>query len=94
MSVEELEKRVNEKAKEFGLKVGERNNSNAVVRSNIQEPSLKEGGAYFGYIRPEEAPSGIYYDVSFVVFPQKSGPCVIAIAVGSRSHGLDDFIES
>lgn len=60
MSVEELEKRVNEKAKEFGLKVGERNNSNAVVRSNIQEPSLKEGGAYFGYIRPEEAPSGIY----------------------------------
>lgn len=92
MSVEELEKRVNEKAKEFGLKVGERNNSNAVVRSNIQETSLKEGGAYFGYIRPEEAPSGIYYDVSFVVFPQKSGPCVIAIAVGSagfqRDYGL------
>ena len=89
MSVEELEKRVNEKAKEFGLKVCERNNSNAVVRSNIQEPSLKEGGAYFGYIRPEEAPSGIYYDVSFVVFPQKSGPCVIAIAVGSSGFQRD-----
>lgn len=64
MKAQTLEKDVKKVAIEFGLKDG-----NAIVRSNITSESFKKGGAYFGYIRPEEAPSGVYYDVSFVIFP-------------------------
>lgn len=89
MTAEELKARVNEEAEKFGLKEVKGNTSNAVVRSNITAESLGEGGAYFGYIRPEEDLTGLYHDVSFVVFPQKSGPCVIAIAVGSSGFQRD-----
>ena len=69
----------------FGLKDG-----NAVVRSNLTAKSFKEGGAYFGYIRPEEASSGIYYDVSFVIFPQEEGrSCIVAIVVGAAGFQRD-----
>ena len=89
MTAEELKEKVNEEAKKFGLKEGKGNTSNAVVRSNITAESFGKGGAYFGYIRPEEDLTGPYHDVSFVVFPQKSGPCVIAIAVGSSGFQRD-----
>lgn len=89
MTAEELKEKVNEEAKKFGLKEGKGNTSNAVVRSNITAESLDKGGAYFGYIRPEEDLTGPYHDVSFVVFPQKSGSCVIAIAVGSSGFQRD-----
>lgn len=85
MKAQELEKKVEEVAKEFGLKDGD-----AIVRSNITSESFKKGGAYFGYIRPEEAPSGVYYDVSFVIFPQeKGGSCIVAIVVGSAGFQRD-----
>lgn len=89
MTTEELKERVNKKAEEFGLKEVKGNTSNAVVRSNITAESFDKGGAYFGYIRPEEDLTGSYHDVSFVVFPQKSGPYVIAIAVGSSGFQRD-----
>ena len=89
MTAEELKERVNEEDKKFGLKEGKGNTSNAVVRSNITAESFDKGGAYFGYIRPEEDLTGPYHDVSFVVFPQKSGSCVIAITVGSSGFQRD-----
>lgn len=85
MKAQTLEKDVKKVAVEFGLKDG-----NAIVRSNITSESFKKGGAYFGYIRPEEASSGIYYDVSFVIFPQEEGrSCIVAIVVGSAGFQRD-----
>lgn len=85
MKAQTLEKDVKKVAIEFGLKDG-----NAIVRSNITSESFKKGGAYFGYIRPEEASSGIYYDVSFVIFPQEEGrSCIVSIAVGSAGFQRD-----
>lgn len=95
MTAHELEKRINEKALEFGLftqtmkdKENKRGVPNAVIRSNIK--SFNEGKCYFGYVRPEEAPSGAYYDLSFVVLPQEfDGKCVISIGVGSAGFQRD-----
>ena len=85
MKAQTLEKDVKKVAVEFGLKDG-----NAIVRSNITSESFKKGGAYFGYIRPEEASSGVYYDVSFVIFPQEEGrSCIVAIVVGSAGFQRD-----
>ena len=88
MNAQDLEDKVKDEARAFGLK--EEKAANAVLRSNIKSDSFKDGGAYFGYIRPEEAPSGVYYDVSFVVFPQETGgKCLVALVVGSAGFQRD-----
>lgn len=69
---------------------GKRGTPNAMKRSNISSNSFNEGKAYFGFIRPEEAPSGAYYDLSFVIFPQQEGGrCVVSIGVGSAGFQRD-----
>lgn len=95
MTAQELEKKVLDKALEFGIltqamkdKENKRGIPNAVIRSNIK--SFNEGKCYFGYVRPEEAPSGAYYDLSFVIFPQEEkGKCVVSIGVGSAGFQRD-----
>lgn len=95
MTAKDLEEKVLEKAIEFGLltqamkdKENKRGVPNAVIRSNIK--SFHEGKCYFGYVRPEEAPSGAYYDLSFVILPQEfEGKCVVSIGVGSAGFQRD-----
>lgn len=95
MTALELEKKVLEEAKKFGLftqamkdKESKRGTPNAMVRSNIK--SFANGDCYFGYVRPEEAPSGAYYDLSFVILPQENGgKCVVSIGVGSAGFQRD-----
>lgn len=58
MNAQDLEDKVKDEARAFGLK--EEKAANAVLRSNIKSDSFKDGGAYFGYIRPEEAPSQVF----------------------------------
>lgn len=102
MTAQELEEKVWQKAQEFGIltqalkdKENRRGTPNAMRRSNISSLSYTDGKAYFGFVRPEEAPSGAYYDLSFVVFPQEeSGKCVVSIAVGSAGFQRDYDIVS
>ena len=97
MTAQELESKVWEKAVEFGIltqamkeKEGRRGSPNAMKRSNVSDLSFADAKAYFGYVRPEENPSGAYYDLSFVVFPQKDGgKCIVAIVVGSAGYQRD-----
>lgn len=88
MNAQELEKKVLEKALEFGIltqDIIKKGSPNAVKRSNKTEEE-----AFFGYIRPEEAHSGAYYDLSFVIFPQEeNGKCVVSIGVGSAGFQRD-----
>lgn len=102
MTAQELEEKVWAKAIEFGIltqamkdKEGKRGAPNAMKRSNVSDLSFVEGKAYFGYVRPEEAPSGAYYDLSFVVFPQQeSGRCIVSIGVGSAGYQRDYDVAS
>ena len=102
MNAQELENKVWEKAVEFGIftqdmkdQEGKRGTPNAVKRSNINAKSYADGKAYFGYVRPEEAHSGAYYDLSFVIFPQEeNGKCVVSIGVGSAGYQRDYDIAS
>lgn len=97
MTAEELKNQVFSKAEEFGMLTqdmknnrGLRGTPNAVTRIALDPSSFSNGKAYFGIIRPEESTSGVYYDLSFVVFPQeKGGRCVISIVVGSAGFQRD-----
>lgn len=97
MTAQELEEKVWAKAQEFGIltqalkdKENRPGTPNAMKRSNTSRLSYADGKAYFGYVRPEEAPSGAYYDLSFVVFPQEEGgKCIVSIGVGSAGYQRD-----
>lgn len=97
MKAIELEDKVWAKAQTFGIltqslkdKEHKRGTPNAMTRSNVSSLSYADGKAYFGFVRPEEAPSGPYYDLSFVVFPQEeNGKCVVSIGVGSAGYQRD-----
>ncbi len=83
-----------QKAREFGA-----DNSNEVVkdyvlRRNIKPEAFQTGGAYFGFIHPEEEPSGPYHDFSFVVFPSSPGDedakyWVVCLGIGSLGFKND-----
>lgn len=97
MNAVDLEKKVWDEAQKFGILTqamkdegGKRGAPNAMKRNNISRNSFGEGKAYFGYVRPEEAPTGAYYDLSFVVFPQEEGgKCIVSIGVGSLGYQRD-----
>ena len=99
MEVNELFNLVCEKAKEFGMKAKnskdntstiEKSNGNAIIRDKTLAAAFKDGGAFFGFIGPEEETSGPYSDFSFVVFPQeKDGSCVVSLGVGSLGFKND-----
>lgn len=97
MTAKDLEEKVFQVAEEYGAftqlmkeKSARRGTPNTMKRSNIASTSFKDGGAYFGFVRPEEAPSGAYYDLSFAIFPQEDdGKCVISLGVGSAGYQRD-----
>ena len=98
MTAEELFKVVCDKARDFGMNA--KNNGrtiiepkgNAVIRKNLLDGSFKEGGAYFGFLSPEEDTVGPYFDFSFVILPDSKDnvqTCVVCLAVGSSGFRND-----
>jgi hypothetical protein len=84
-------------AEKFGAKTGNDNKS-FIERHNIQSEALKDNGAYFGFIRPEEDPSGPYHDFSLVIFPsnpsdlntdETTRPWLVCLGIGSSGFKND-----
>jgi 5-methylcytosine-specific restriction protein B len=79
-------------AESFGAKSSDNERSSYIFRNNTSLEAIeKEGGAYFGFISPEEEPSGPYHDLSLVIFP---GPTIddlwlVALGVGTLGFKND-----
>ncbi|MDD3110113.1 MAG: AAA family ATPase [Eubacteriales bacterium] len=74
-------------AQSFGAKP---DGVNCFLRSNTKEETLSNGGAYFGYVQPEEGSSGQYHDFSLVVFPDLNGESwLVSLCVGSLGFRND-----
>lgn len=74
-------------AESFGAKP---NGVNCVYRENVKDDAFTKGGAYFGFIQPDEAPSGSYHDFSLVVFPDdERGKWLVSLCVGSLGFKED-----
>lgn len=86
MALETLVSNVQAWAASFGAAEGD----NCILRKNLIDLSFQEGGAYFGYVRPEEGNQGPFSDFSYVVFPAKaSGACMVVLGVGSLGFKND-----
>ena len=54
MNIENIRQFIKEKAEQFGAKTENEFNKPYVERNNTGQEALKDNGAYFGFIHPEE----------------------------------------
>ncbi len=81
---------INKLASDYGAKNDDEYLKNYVFRNNTKEDAFKKGGAYFGFISPEEEATGPYHDFSLVIFPDnKNGSWVISLGVGTLGFKND-----
>lgn len=60
---------IREEAARFGANTNNNFNKPYIERNNTGPESLRDNGAYFGFIHPEEETSGPYHDFSLTIFP-------------------------
>lgn len=91
MSIENIRQFIKKKAEEFGAKTDNEFNKPYVERNNTGQEALKDNGAFFGFIHPEEEPSGPYHDFSFVIFPsaEEGKPWLVCLGIGSSGFKND-----
>lgn len=75
-------------AKEFGADEKADFNKPYILRNNTGADALKDNGAYFGFIHPEEESSGPYHDFSLTIFPSDSAGKSWLICLGIGSNGF------
>lgn len=89
-----------DKIQETAVSFGFAKEVNAIFRDTVskslekstEDKSTEEKGAnfWFGFIREDESPKGVYNGLSFVVFPEKEKKrCLVSIGIGSESLGKD-----
>jgi len=85
MTIENLRNFIREQATMFGAKADIESNKPYVERNNTGPEALKNNGAYFGFIHPEEEASGPFHDFSSTIFPNHQSKSWLAcLGIGSR----------
>ena len=90
MSIENIRQFIKEKAEQFGAKTDNEFNKPYVERNNTGLDALKDNGAYFGFIHPEEEASGPFHDFSLTIFPNdQNKPWLVCLGIGSSGFKND-----
>lgn len=90
MSIENIRQFIKDKAVEFGAKPDTEFNKPYVERNNTGQEALKDNGAYFGFIHPEEETSGPFHDFSLTIFPNETDkPWLVCLGIGSSGFKND-----
>lgn len=90
MGIENIRQFIQRKAEDYGAKKENEFNKPYVERNNTGVEALKDNGAYFGFIHPEEEASGPFHDFSLTIFPNdKQKPWLICLGIGSSGFKND-----
>jgi 5-methylcytosine-specific restriction protein B len=90
MRIERVRQFIKEKAQQFGAKTDNPFNVPFIERNNTGQDALKDNGAYFGFIHPEEEASGPFHDFSFTIFPNdQEKPWLVCLGIGSSGFKND-----
>lgn len=90
MGIENIRQFIKEKAEQFGAKTDNEYNKPYVDRNNTGSEALKDNGAYFGFIHPEEEASGPFHDFSLTIFPNNhNSPWLVCLGIGSSGFKND-----
>ena len=81
---------IREEAARFGANTNNNFNKPYIERNNTGPESLRDNGAYFGFIHPEEETSGPYHDFSLTIFPNdQDKPWLVCLGIGSSGFKND-----
>ena len=90
MNIENIRHFIKEKAEQFGAKIDNDYNKSYVERNNTGQEALKDNGAFFGFIHPEEEVSGPFHDFSLTIIPNdQNKPWLICLGIGSSGFKND-----
>ncbi|WP_462222652.1 McrB family protein [Ferruginibacter sp.] len=90
MSIDNIKQFIKERAEQFGAKIDNEFNKPYVERNNTGQEALKDNGAYFGFIHPEEETSGPFHDFSLTIFPSdQDKPWLVCLGIGSSGFKND-----
>ncbi|ADQ83004.1 AAA family ATPase [Riemerella anatipestifer] len=90
MRIENIRQFIKEKAEQFGAKTDNEFNKPYIERNNTGQEALKDNGAYFGFIHPEEEASGPFHDFSLTIFPNNQNkPWLVCLGIGSSGFKND-----
>lgn len=90
MSIESIRQFIKEKAEQFGAKTDNEFNKPYVERNNTGQEALKDNGAYFGFLHPDEEASGPFHDFSLTIFPSdQNKPWLVCLGIGSSGFKND-----
>lgn len=88
--IEDIRQFIRDKAIEFGAKPETEFNKPYIERNKTGQEALKDNGAYFGFIHPEEETSGPFHDFSLTIFPNVQGkPWLVCLGIGSSGFKND-----
>jgi len=88
--IEEIINFIENKALDFGAIKGNSGLNSYLLRNNTGNEALQEGGAYFGFIHPEEEPKGPFHDFSLTIFPcSDENPWLVCLGIGSLGFKND-----
>jgi hypothetical protein len=90
MNIDNIRHFIKEKAEQFGAKIDNEFNKPYIERNNTGHEALKDNGAYFGFIHPEEEASGPFHDFSLTIFPNdQKKPWLVCLGIGSSGFKND-----
>lgn len=88
--IEEIIDFIVECAIKFGAKPEMEFNRPYVLRKNVGNEALRDNGAYFGFIHPEEESAGPFHDFSLTIFPNDlDKPWLVCLGIGSSGFKND-----
>lgn len=89
--IDEIREFIKEKAEQFGAKTDVEFNKPYVERNNTGQEALKDNGAYFGFIHPDEENSGPFHDFSLTIFPtdQENKAWLLCLGIGTLGFKND-----
>ncbi|MFE3871248.1 McrB family protein [Flavobacterium sp. ZS1P70] len=90
MIIENIRQFIKDKAEQFGAKADNEFNKPYIERNNTKQEALKDNGAYFGFIHPDEDTSGPFHDFSLTIFPnEQNKPWLVCLGIGSSGFKND-----
>lgn len=90
MIIDNIRQFIKKKAELFGAKAENEFNKPYIERNNTKQEALKDNGAYFGFIHPDEDASGPFHDFSLTIFPNEiNKPWLICLGIGSSGFKND-----
>lgn len=90
MIIDNIRQFIKDKAEQFGAKADNEFNKPYIERNNTKQEALKDNGAFFGFIHPEEDTSGPFHDFSLTIFPnEQNKPWLVCLGIGSSGFKND-----